>query len=117
VSYPIVPLSAVGVDDAFDIRLDAGDIERSFAGPILKALGVPVALLPPLATGWRGTPLPKPVQLYFKFGAPIETSALAGRADDEACCRDLRDRVKAAVESGIEALLALRERGEAESVS
>jgi hypothetical protein len=54
--------------------------------------------------------MPRPERLYFWFGEPIDTTRFAGRHDDDAAARAVRDEVKAAVEEGIAFLQAERER-------
>lgn len=104
----IIPFSAVGVEDAFDLVLDAGELFASPMGPLLRRIGVRDDVLLPLGRGIGPTPLPRPERLYFKFAAPISTAPYAGREHDDEVCRALRDRVKADVESGIEALRELQ---------
>jgi 1-acyl-sn-glycerol-3-phosphate acyltransferase len=106
---PVVPFACVGVEDAFDILVDADEILASRVGPFLRRLGVRRDLVWPIVKGLGPTPLPRLERQYFGFGAAIETSAYGQRADPERAA-ELRDRVKAAIEAEIEALLALRER-------
>jgi SnoaL-like protein len=56
------------------------------------------------------TLLPRPERLYFWFGRPVDTSRYGGAGDDDAAARAVRDEVRAAVEAGIQILLAERER-------
>lgn len=100
----IVPFSAVGVDDAFDILVDGDDVLATPLGRVLRRLGVREEALMPIPLGFR------PERLYFRFGRPISTRRFRGQADDEARCRELRDQVQAAVADGIRFLLAERER-------
>ena len=48
--------------------------------------------------------LPRPQRLSFWFGEPIPTTRYAGRADDDGAARAVRDKVRHAVEQGVEAL-------------
>jgi 1-acyl-sn-glycerol-3-phosphate acyltransferase len=100
----IVPFAAVGAEDALDIVLDADDLMASPLGPILRKLRVRPDVVMPIVKGVGPTPLPRPERLYFHIGEPIAVAR--GGGDEEA--RALRDRVKRAVEAGIDALLALR---------
>ena len=59
----IVPFSSIGVEDAFDILLDANDIIKSPAGGILERLGVRGDLLMPLASDQTWTWIRMPVLL------------------------------------------------------
>ena len=54
------------------------------------------------------TLIPRPERLYFRFGEPIDTARCGGRHDDDKAVRSLRDEVRAAVQSGLEELLAKR---------
>jgi len=100
----VVPFAAVGAEDALDIVLDADDLMRSPLGAIIRKLGIRSDVVMPLVKGVGPTPLPRPERMYFHIGEPIRVVRAGG--DDAA--RELRDRVKAAVEEGIEELLHLR---------
>ena len=108
-AYPIVPFASVGAEECYDIVLDAGDLMRTPVGGALKRLGMPADLMPPLLKGWKGTPLPKPQKFYFWFGEPIDTTRFGRRWEEDGPAQELRDEVKAAVNQGIEFLLATRE--------
>lgn len=103
--YPIVPFAAVGADDMYDVVADRDTPVVGQVSNVLKRLvGVP---LPPLVRGAGPTLLPRPERLYFGFGEPIDTTRFDGRQDDDAA-RALRDEVRAAVEHGLDVLLAER---------
>lgn len=113
---PIVPFASVGVEDMFEIVVDADDILRSPVGDLLRALGVSEQrwfrhgeVIPPLARGRGLGPLPRLERQYFLFGAPIDTTAWAGRQDDSQACYALRTQVQTAVESQIGQLIELRD--------
>jgi len=93
--YPIVPFAAGGAEEMVDI---VADDDNPVYGRITKAVeeltGFP---LPPLG-------LPRPQRLAFWFGEPVETTRYAGRADDDGAARAVRDKVRHAVEHGIEVL-------------
>lgn len=99
--YTIVPFAAVGVEDAFDIRFDANDLQRSPLGSLLRATGLRDDLVWPIATGLGPTPLPRPERLYFRIGAPIETEHLSEHYEDKEVQLAVREQVKVAVEEGI----------------
>jgi 1-acyl-sn-glycerol-3-phosphate acyltransferase len=104
--YPIVPFAAVGADDMYDVVADRDTPVVGQVSNVLKRLvGVP---LPPLVRGAGPTLLPRPERLYFGFGEPIDTTRFDGRQDDDDAARALRDEVRAAVEHGLDALLAER---------
>ncbi len=105
----VVPFCCVGVEDAFDIVLDADEIMASRFGRVLARLGLRRDLVWPIVKGIGPTPLPRPERQYFRFMPPIETSSYQRQAQDAGRCADLRDRVKGAIERGIEELLVERE--------
>ena len=105
---PIVPFAAVGAEDRFDVLLD---VDHPVAAPVRalarRAGRTDVGTL--LVRGTTFGVLPGTGRLYFRFGAPIPTTRWAGRADDPAARAACRDLVRAEVEGGIAALLALRD--------
>jgi 1-acyl-sn-glycerol-3-phosphate acyltransferase len=112
---PIVPFASVGVEDMFEIVLDADDVLASPLGGLLRALGVTEQawfrhgeVLPPVARGKGPAGLPRLERQYFLFGEPIRTDRFAGRHDDPAACRALREEVAAAVKGGIARLQQVR---------
>lgn len=106
--YSVVPFAAVGVEDMFDVVADNDTPVVSQVSSLMKRLvGVP---LPPIVRGVGASVLPRPERLYFWFGEPIDTSRFAGRGDGDESARALRDEVKAAVDGGIEFLLAERDK-------
>lgn len=107
--YPIVPFAAVGAEEAYDIVVDADDLLNSPLGPLFRFLAPREDLMPPIVRGLGPTAIPRPERFYFHFGEPIRTAHLAGRESDDAVCLDVREQVRASVESGIEFLLEERE--------
>jgi 1-acyl-sn-glycerol-3-phosphate acyltransferase len=103
---PIVPFSAIGVEDAFDILIDADEILASPFGKLVGRLGLRRDLVMPLVKGLGPTPLPRPERLYFRFEPPIDAGCYR---DDDDGCRALRDQVKRIIENGIRLLLEHRE--------
>jgi 1-acyl-sn-glycerol-3-phosphate acyltransferase len=107
-SYPIVPFAAVGAEESLDIVLDADSPLMAPVRAVTQKLFGTEPL--PLVRGIGLTPVPRPQRLYFWFGEPISTEPYAGRQDDDGACRRVRAEVAAAVEHGIEFLLAERRR-------
>lgn len=103
----IVPFAAVGAEEMLDIVLDS---ESPLLAPLASVADKVGLRLPALVRGVGPTWLPKPERLYFWFGEPIPTEEHMGRHEDDAVVRAVRDEVKAAVEGGMEFLLAERER-------
>jgi 1-acyl-sn-glycerol-3-phosphate acyltransferase len=106
--YPIVPFASVGAEHGIDILLD-GDSRLLAPLSFLteKLLGSPDT--PPLVRGVGLTPVPRPERQYYWFGKPIPTKAFKGQQADDAVARKVRERTAAAIEEGIELLLAERD--------
>lgn len=106
--YPILPVAAVGAEECYDIVVDSDDLLRTPLGPLLRRLAPRADEIPPLVRGIG--PLPRPERFYFHFAPPVETRPYAGREDDDALCYRLRERVRRAIQRGIDQLLAERAR-------
>lgn len=106
--YPIVPFASVGAEHGMDILLDA---DNPLLAPVRllteKLLGTPDT--PPIIRGVGLTPVPRPERQYYWFGTPIDTTAFAGQEANDAVARTVRERTAAAIEGGIELMLAERE--------
>jgi 1-acyl-sn-glycerol-3-phosphate acyltransferase len=106
--YPIVPFAAVGAEEALDIVVDPESPLLAPARLIVKnVLGSPDPM--PVTRGIGLTPVPRPERQYYWFGEPIPTEAVQGQQGDDDVVRAVREQTKAAVEKGIEFLLAERE--------
>lgn len=104
----VVPFSAVGADDCYDIVLDNADMQKSKIGQMLiKLTGLKAEEFPPLIKGWGPTLIPKPQKMYFKFHPAIDASAFI-RADLEAASWELRNQVENAINTGLNELLLRR---------
>ena len=106
----IVPFAMVGADDAWDIVMDADEIVESVLGPLIEAswttlADIPLGSMPPVVKGIGGTPMPKPVRLYFGIGQPVSTAAYAGLHEDDAAAFALREEVAVAIEDELAFLL------------
>ncbi|MEL6181440.1 MAG: lysophospholipid acyltransferase family protein, partial [Myxococcota bacterium] len=97
----IIPFGSVGIEDAFDIRLDANDLLATRLGRLMVRCGVQPKMIPPIATGIGPTPLPRPHRLYFHFGQPIRTVEFGDDPDDLEAIHALRDTTKNAIEQAI----------------
>jgi 1-acyl-sn-glycerol-3-phosphate acyltransferase len=113
---PIVPFASVGVEDAFEIVLDADDILRSPVGDLIRSLGLMEKpwfrrgeIVPPLARGTGRAGIPRLQRQYFLFGPPIDSRRYAGRHEDPEACSALRQEVQGAIETLIEHLRAVQE--------
>ena len=112
---PIVPIASVGVENMFEIVVDAEDILRSPVGDLLRAVGITDQpwfrhgeIIPPIARGKGFGPLPRLERQYFLFGGQIDTTRFAGRHEDPEACFALRKEVQTAIESQIGQLLEIR---------
>ncbi|MFN8278516.1 MAG: lysophospholipid acyltransferase family protein [Chitinophagales bacterium] len=99
--YDIIPVAAVGAEEAFTIVKDANEIlNETVFGKFLKFSGLAHTvfkdgdLLPPLVSGIGGTVLPKPVKLSFSFGQRIATGHLQPYYDDA----DAQELIKSKVQ-------------------
>ncbi|WP_421648833.1 lysophospholipid acyltransferase family protein [Mycobacterium marinum] len=114
-AYPIVPFASVGAEHGIDIVLDT---DSPLMAPTQfladKLLGMREG--PPLVRGVGLTPVPRPERQYYWFGEPIDTTEFAGREADDSAARKVRERAAAAIEEGIELMLAERERDPNRSV-
>jgi len=115
-AVPIVPFASVGVEDMFEIVVDADDILRSPAGDLLRALRITEQawfrhgeILPPIARGKGFGPFPRIERQYFLFGEPIDTARYVGLHEDREACFALRKEVQGAIEAQIGQLREVRE--------
>lgn len=110
----IIPLSAVGAADSFNILIDAPDLLRlpfglgerltNYSRNIVSARAddLDELFIPPLA-------LPRqPARHYFLFGKPLRTDALDHRNIE--ACEAFYKRVKSEVELGFEDVLRARKK-------
>ena len=100
----IVPFAAIGADDAFGLAMDRDEMKQTRLGATLSRLGLKDDYLIPLPAHL----VPAPRRLYFRFLPPIRTSALSDLPEDVAA-REVRDRTRALVAGGIDALRRLRQ--------
>jgi 1-acyl-sn-glycerol-3-phosphate acyltransferase len=107
--YPIVPFSAVGAEDVFDILIDADDMRRGPLGRLVRRLAPRDDAIPPVVRGVGLTALPRPERFYFRFAPPVDTAGRRTDTASDADCRAVRDAVRDAVEEGINLLLVERE--------
>ncbi len=104
----IVPFSAVGAEECYDLVMDSEEILASPIGFALKKMGMRDDLIIPIATGIGITPLPKPQRFYYKFAQPIDTSDYKGLEKDPEAVAALKTIVEYEVQQGIADLHAIR---------
>lgn len=99
--YDIIPVAAVGAEEAYTIVKDADEIlHETFIGKFLKFSGLAHSLfkdgelLPPQVQGVAGTLLPHREKLYFSFGPRIVTGGFQELFDD----KQAQDLIKAKVQ-------------------
>ncbi|WP_019634871.1 lysophospholipid acyltransferase family protein [Actinomadura atramentaria] len=107
---PIVPFGSVGAEEMFTTVVDAASPllgpARALGRAVLGDRGRRDDLLMPLSRGIGPTPIPRAERLYYRFGAPIDTSPWRGRADDVGALTEVRDATREAVEGIIDGLRA-----------
>lgn len=113
--YPIIPVAALGADDALDIVLDAYDVMQNPLGRWLlkhdkKDMLRGGDMIMPLCKGIGPTILPRPEKFYFSFGKPIESSAYLGMENDKEMQWQLRYKTMQAIEAELSKLREIRKR-------
>jgi len=113
--YDIIPIAAIGIDDAFSIIWDRNDIMNSIAGKLIHLTGIlkhPLLKkgdeVPAITRGIGLTPLPRPERIYVSFGKPIETKPFYGHHHDKDTLFTLRKIVEKAIKEQLGQLLLLR---------
>ncbi|CAB9529344.1 Acyltransferase [Seminavis robusta] len=88
--YPVVPCCSVGTEDMFDriFDIDLGFMRKGFKVPVSAPI------------------LPHKLQrVYFWVGEPIPTAHLNGDWQNDEAAREIRDKVRASLEAGIQEML------------
>lgn len=106
----IVPFSAVGAEECYELVWDSKEILSSPLGFLLKQFGARKDMIVPIVKGVGLTPLPKPQRFYYKFGKPVSTQKYKGLEQDEETIQALKVIVRQSIEEGIDDLLKIRER-------
>lgn len=106
---PIVPFGSVGAEEMFTTVLDSDSRllapARGLARTVLgdRARGRDDFMMP-LSRGIGPTLVPRPERLYFRFGAPIDTTPWQGREDDDLAVTEVRDLARKAVQEIVDGL-------------
>ena len=101
--YDIIPVAAVGAEEAFTIIKDSNDILNSPFGKFLKFIGVAEhylkngELMPPVVRGIGDTIIPRPAKLYFSFGKRISTAKYKSKFEDP----ETQEMIKKKVEDSL----------------
>jgi 1-acyl-sn-glycerol-3-phosphate acyltransferase len=98
--YDIIPVAAVGAEEAFTIVQDANDFLKTPFGKFLTFIGVSKSvfkngeLIPPVVRGVGDTIIPRPVKLYFSFGKRVSTKRYKKLFEDEATQEMIKKKVE-----------------------
>lgn len=113
--YDIIPVAAVGAEEAFEIVQDANEFLKTPFGKFLKLTGVAEKyfkngdLIPPRIKGYGNTIFPKPVKLYFKFGKRISTTRYKNKHEDPKTLTTIKGKVEKALLSQFKELYDIRD--------
>lgn len=105
----IVPFSAIGGEECYELIWDSEEILSSPLGLLLRQFGARKDMVIPIVKGIGLTPLPRPQRFYYKFAPPISTKVYQGKEKDEATILEIQHLVKEQVENGLRDLLDIRE--------
>jgi len=113
--YPIIPVAALGADDALDIVWDAYDFMQNPVGRWLlkrdhKKILRDGEIVMPVCRGIGPTGIPRPEKFYFSIGKPISTAALQGQENNKEAVWQLRYQVMQALEGEMNKLQEVRKR-------
>ncbi len=115
--YDIIPVAAVGAEEAYTIVTDANDFfAHSAFGKFLKVTGLSKNffkdgdLLPPTVKGIGNTLLPRPEKLYFSFGKRISTKRYKSKFDDPITQEIMKDKVELALLTQFVELFDIRDK-------
>lgn len=113
--YDIIPVAAVGGEEAYTVMKDGNDFMKTPFGQFLKFIGVSKTmfkdgdLIPPTVAGIGNTIIPRPAKLYFKFGERISTKEYKKQHEDEAIQDKIKGQVEAALLESFKELFTIRD--------
>ena len=114
--YDIIPVAAVGGEEAFTITKDANDILKSPFGKFLKMIGVAEKyfkngeLMPPMVAGIGDTIIPRPAKLYFSFGKRISTKQYKKEYENPDVQEVIKKKVEESLLTEFEKLFTIRDK-------
>src|SRR5690606_19663474 len=115
--YDIIPVAAVGAEEAFSIVKDANDFfEKNLLGKMLRKTGLSKNilkdgdLLPPTVKGIGSTILPRPEKLYFFFGKRISTKRYKNKNEDPEILLLVKQKVELSLLKLFKKLFEIREK-------
>ncbi len=89
---PIIPLAAIGPDDALYVVKDREEMKETFVGKLTKTILGGDKYVMPLALGLG--PLPLPVKFTYHVGRPISLKNYYGGEDDPVVIKEVQTIVK-----------------------
>ena len=113
--YDIIPVAAVGGEEAFTIIEDANEILNSPFGKFLRFIGVAEKyfkngeLMPPVIRGIGDTIIPRPAKLYFSFGKRIPTAKFKKLYNDDKTQEAIKKKVENALHKQFKELFNIRD--------
>lgn len=114
--YDIIPVAAVGAEEAFSIVKDANDFfDNNLIGKLLRKTGLSKNLLkdgdlfPPTVKGIGNTVFPRPEKLYFAFGKRISTKRYKSKIEDPETLQLVKQKVELALLKQFKSLFEIRE--------
>ncbi|HEY0262584.1 MAG TPA: lysophospholipid acyltransferase family protein [Chitinophagales bacterium] len=114
--YDIIPVAAVGAEEAFSIVKDANDFfDKNVFGKLLRKTGLSKNilkdgdLLPPAIKGIGGSIFPRPEKLYFSFGKRISTKRYKNKIEDPETLQFVKQKVELALLKQFKTLFEIRE--------
>jgi 1-acyl-sn-glycerol-3-phosphate acyltransferase len=100
--YDIIPVAAVGGEEAYTVVKDSNDfVKESTLGKFMNQTGIMKSvfkdgeLFPPIIHGIGNTIIPRPEKLYFAFGKRISTNRYENKIDDKETLELIKNRVEA----------------------
>lgn len=112
--YDIIPVAAIGAEEAYTIVGDATDFIKTPLGQFLQFIGVTEKyfkngdLIPPKVAGLGNSIIPRPSKLYFSFGKRISTKALQKDFENEEAQATIKKQVEEALLSEFRKLFEYR---------
>lgn len=106
-NYPIVPVALVGGDDIYKILTTRHGPWGRLAKAVGQRLNGRSDATMPLVRGIGPTLLPRPQRMYLRFSPPVDTTQ-PDRVPAETWVAQIRDTVKAELESNLAELLRIR---------
>ena len=114
--YDIIPVAAVGAEEAYTITKDSNDIlHHTLIGKIMTQTGIAHKffkdgeLLPPIIKGIGQSIIPKPVKLYFSFGKRISTKKYKKDFNDPEMQELIKSKVELSLLKQFKHLFEIRE--------